>query len=202
MVVVRGEAGIGKTSLWRWALQRGRGAGAGTLVTRATEEELPGPIVALVDLFDGIAGCEDTLAADVDLFERGRRVLAAVRRLSSSSPLVVAIDSRRRSRSTCSPPTPPRTRSRSAPARSSRRAPVRLRDAVLHRDGEQRRRGPPALPLARRPGGAAAAAGAGRSPRALEVELGEEFVGASPGQTAVLLAGEAIVGHGTIAAAA
>ena len=48
--------------------------------------------MALVDLFDGIAGCEDTLAADIDLFERGRRVLAAVRRLSSSSPLVVAID--------------------------------------------------------------------------------------------------------------
>ena len=37
---------------------------------------------------------------------------------------------------------------------------------------------------------------------ALEVELGEEFVGASPGQTAVLLDGETIVGHGTIAAAA
>ena len=46
-----------------------------------------------------------------------------------------------------------------------------------------------------------ATAGAGRH-EALEVELGEEFVGASPGQTAVLLDGETIVGHGTIAAAA
>jgi tRNA U34 2-thiouridine synthase MnmA/TrmU len=36
----------------------------------------------------------------------------------------------------------------------------------------------------------------------LDVELGEDFAGASPGQTAVLLAGEAIVGHGTIVAAA
>ena len=35
----------------------------------------------------------------------------------------------------------------------------------------------------------------------LEVALGEDFAGVSPGQTAVLLAGEAIVGHGTIAAA-
>ena len=43
------------------------------------------------------------------------------------------------------------------------------------------------------------AAGAGGHP-ALEVELGEAFAGASPGQTAVLLAGETIVGHGTIAA--
>jgi tRNA U34 2-thiouridine synthase MnmA/TrmU len=36
----------------------------------------------------------------------------------------------------------------------------------------------------------------------LRVELGEDFAGVSPGQTAVLLRGEAIVGHGTIAAAA
>jgi tRNA-specific 2-thiouridylase len=35
----------------------------------------------------------------------------------------------------------------------------------------------------------------------LEIALGEDFAGVSPGQTAVLLAGEAIVGHGTIAAA-
>jgi tRNA U34 2-thiouridine synthase MnmA/TrmU len=33
------------------------------------------------------------------------------------------------------------------------------------------------------------------------VELSEDFAGVSPGQTAVLLAGESIVGHGTIAAA-
>jgi tRNA-specific 2-thiouridylase len=35
----------------------------------------------------------------------------------------------------------------------------------------------------------------------LEIALGEDFAGVTPGQTAVLLAGEAIVGHGTIAAA-
>jgi len=33
----------------------------------------------------------------------------------------------------------------------------------------------------------------------LHIELGEAFAGAAPGQTAVLLAGERIVGHGTIA---
>jgi tRNA U34 2-thiouridine synthase MnmA/TrmU len=33
----------------------------------------------------------------------------------------------------------------------------------------------------------------------LRVELGEDFTGVTPGQTAVLLRGEAIVGHGTIA---
>ncbi|MGB7686017.1 MAG: aminomethyltransferase beta-barrel domain-containing protein, partial [Solirubrobacterales bacterium] len=44
-------------------------------------------------------------------------------------------------------------------------------------------------------------AGRGRH-EALEVALGEEFAGVSPGQTAVLMEGETIVGHGTIAAPA
>jgi tRNA-specific 2-thiouridylase len=77
---------------------------------------------------------------------------------------------------------------------------VRLRDAVLHRSGEEvdavrLRYHSAAVPAA------LSAAGAGPHPE-LDVELGAAFFGASPGQTAVLLAGEAIVGHGTIAAAA
>jgi tRNA-uridine 2-sulfurtransferase len=77
---------------------------------------------------------------------------------------------------------------------------VRLRDAVLHRSGEEvdavRLRYHSATVPA-----ALSAAGAGAHPE-LDVELGAAFFGASPGQTAVLLAGEAIVGHGTIATAA
>ncbi len=77
---------------------------------------------------------------------------------------------------------------------------VHVRDATLHRDGARvdavrLRYHSRALPAS------IGAAGRGRHD-ALEVELGEEFVGASPGQTAVLLEGETIVGHGTIAAAA
>jgi tRNA-uridine 2-sulfurtransferase len=77
---------------------------------------------------------------------------------------------------------------------------VRLRDAVLHRSGEEvdavrLRYHSATVPAALQ------AAGAGPHPE-LDVELGAAFFGASPGQTAVLLAGEAIVGHGTIAAAA
>jgi tRNA-uridine 2-sulfurtransferase len=76
---------------------------------------------------------------------------------------------------------------------------VHVRDATLHRDGARvdavrLRYHSRALPAS------IGAAGRGRH-AALEVELGEEFVGASPGQTAVLLEGETIVGHGTIAAA-
>src|SRR5215213_1413068 len=77
---------------------------------------------------------------------------------------------------------------------------VRLRDATLHRSGERvdavRLRYHSATVPA-----ALTAADAGAHPE-LDVELGAAFFGASPGQTAVLLAGEAIVGHGTIAAAA
>jgi tRNA-specific 2-thiouridylase len=74
---------------------------------------------------------------------------------------------------------------------------VRVRDAVLHRDGAEvdavklryRSRALPAK---------MGATGKGRHPT-LEVELGEAFAGVAPGQTAVLMAGEKVVGHGTIA---
>ncbi|HEU4905200.1 MAG TPA: tRNA 2-thiouridine(34) synthase MnmA [Solirubrobacterales bacterium] len=74
---------------------------------------------------------------------------------------------------------------------------VRIRDAVLHRDGARvdgvrlRYRAAP-IPAS------IATAAPGRHP-ALDVQLGESFDAASPGQAAVLLCGEAIVGHGTIA---
>jgi tRNA-specific 2-thiouridylase len=75
---------------------------------------------------------------------------------------------------------------------------VRVRDAVLHRDGSEvdavklryRSRALPAT---------LSAAGKGRH-SSLEVELAEGFPGVAPGQTAVLMAGDRIVGHGTIAA--
>jgi len=77
---------------------------------------------------------------------------------------------------------------------------VRIRDAVLHRDGDSvdavklRYRSTPIPALV-------SGARTGRHP-ALDLELGESFDAASPGQAAVLLCGEAIVGHGTIASAA
>jgi len=73
---------------------------------------------------------------------------------------------------------------------------VRIRDAVLHRDGERvdavklRYR---ATPISASVSGAEV----GRHAE-LDVKLGDSFDAASPGQAAVLLAGEAIVGHGTI----
>jgi len=74
---------------------------------------------------------------------------------------------------------------------------VRVRDAVLHREGSsvdsvKLRYRSRALPAT------VSAAGKGLHPN-LDVELGEAFPGVAPGQTAVLMAGERIVGHGTIA---
>lgn len=74
---------------------------------------------------------------------------------------------------------------------------VRLHRAVLHRDGKSvdgvrlRYR---SRPVPADVGGAAVG-----EHDELEVALGEAFVGAAPGQAAVLMAGEKIVGHGTIA---
>lgn len=74
---------------------------------------------------------------------------------------------------------------------------VRVRDAVLHRDGD--RVDAVKLRYRARPVPASLSA-AGPGPHdALEIELDEPFDAASPGQAAVLLCGEAIVGHGTIA---
>ncbi len=95
---------------------------------------------------------------------------------------------------------------------------INLRDALLHRDGDRvdgirlryhsralpARMRPAAAPDAGPDGSGSAAALANLRPgrhKSLSVELGEAFDAASPGQTAVLLAGESIVGHGTIAAA-
>jgi tRNA-uridine 2-sulfurtransferase len=77
---------------------------------------------------------------------------------------------------------------------------VRLQNAVLHRAGDS----VDAVRLRYRsqPVPASVPAAASGSLAELEIALGEDFAGVSPGQTAVLLAGEAIVGHGTIAAAA
>jgi tRNA-uridine 2-sulfurtransferase len=74
---------------------------------------------------------------------------------------------------------------------------VGIRDAVLHRDGKRI----DAVKLRSHATPIPASVSSGEAGRhaVLQVDLGESFDAASPGQAAVLLAGETIVGHGTIA---
>jgi tRNA-specific 2-thiouridylase len=78
------------------------------------------------------------------------------------------------------------------------RTGLTIRNAVLHRDGStvdavRLRYRATAIP-------AAVLAGMGLH-ETLEVELREPFEGVSPGQAAVLLSGDSVVGHGTIVSA-
>jgi DNA-binding CsgD family transcriptional regulator len=91
-LVIRGPAGIGKTAIWREAIDRVRAAGYLVLVTRPAEEELGGSMIGLLDLFDGVDPDPAVLDPDTDLFERGRAVLATLRRLTDAQPVVLAID--------------------------------------------------------------------------------------------------------------
>ena len=77
---------------------------------------------------------------------------------------------------------------------------IHVRDAILHRDGARVDNVRLRYHSATLPASVGAAA-PGRH-AALELELAEPFDAAAPGQTAVLMDGETIVGHGTIAAAA
>jgi tRNA-specific 2-thiouridylase len=73
---------------------------------------------------------------------------------------------------------------------------VRLRNAVMHRDGARVDR--VRLRYHTDPVPARVSAPAGRHDR-LEVELDRPFDGPAPGQAAVLMSGDVVVGHATIA---
>jgi predicted ATPase len=54
MLVIVGEPGIGKTTLWRAGVERCRRAGFRVLQARPAEEEMPLVLGALVDLFERV----------------------------------------------------------------------------------------------------------------------------------------------------
>lgn len=109
-LLVRGEPGIGKTSVWTAATTAAREAGALLLVSRPVEAELPLGYAGLGDLFGAVATTmvdelpgplgralaaalllrNDSEAADP--LAVGRGTLAALRLLAAHGPVVVAID--------------------------------------------------------------------------------------------------------------
>src|SRR5262249_5604922 len=86
---ITGEPGIGKTTIWRYALDRCSVAGFELLTTRPAEEEMPLALGALAELFPQLG---DAPADDDVAFERGRAALAELRRHAVERPVVVAID--------------------------------------------------------------------------------------------------------------
>jgi DNA-binding CsgD family transcriptional regulator len=110
-IVVRGGPGIGKTALWRWGLDAAAQAGARVLVTRCVEVEMPLALSAIVDLlelpFGEVAsqlpvpqrralavalGLEEPPEQPAEPLTLSRAVLEVLRSLSTSAPVVVAID--------------------------------------------------------------------------------------------------------------
>jgi hypothetical protein len=91
-LLIRGDPGIGKTTLWRLSVQECEAAGFTVLTTRAAEEEMPLGMTGLVDLFERVGVDAAALVADDNPFARGRAVLNALRGLASAGPVVVAID--------------------------------------------------------------------------------------------------------------
>ena len=91
-LLLRGAPGIGKTAVWRLALQSCTHAGFEVLVTRPAEDEMPLGLAGLVDLFEHVDVDTGPLLVEDSPFARGRMVLAALRRLAETRPVVIAID--------------------------------------------------------------------------------------------------------------
>jgi DNA-binding CsgD family transcriptional regulator len=110
-VVISGEAGIGKTALWRTGVDLAETAGVSVLVTRCAEAEMPLALGGVGDLIENaLAEVADELAAPQrralavvvgleappeeapDPTALPRAFLACLRTLASRLPVVVAID--------------------------------------------------------------------------------------------------------------
>ena len=109
-VLIRGEAGMGKTLLWRAAVAAAEAEGIRVLVARCAAAEMPVPLGTLADLvepvFDEVAGVladpqRRALAASLAIDDGGSRpdrlalpraLQATLRVLAADRPLLVAID--------------------------------------------------------------------------------------------------------------
>ena len=91
-LILRGEAGIGKTALWRHAVARCRESGFDILLSRPAEEEMPLALGGLLDLFEHAELDVAALHDESNPISRGRVVLGELRRGSGVRPTVVAVD--------------------------------------------------------------------------------------------------------------
>jgi predicted ATP-dependent serine protease len=143
-LLIRGEPGIGKTTLWLEAVERARRAGFSVLVTRPAEEELTLALAGLVDLFEHEAADAAALAAEEDPLARGRAVLAGLRAAAGRGPALVAIDDLQWLDSPC-------RRSAGSDPRASRPGPAGPAGASPRARPRATPRGPSRPPAARPP---------------------------------------------------
>ena len=110
ILAVEGAPGIGKTTIWRAGVDRGRNTGFTVLTTRATEAEAGLALLGLADLFgdvgddvlvglprpqaDAFAGALLRVATPSGVDERAlfASVLGVVRAMSAAGPVLVAVD--------------------------------------------------------------------------------------------------------------
>ena len=110
-VMIRGDAGIGKTSLWRSAIVVAQDAGCRVLTSRCVEAEAKLSFTALGDIIDGVPDAvigslaiplrralnaallrEDAIAGPTDWRGVALAALGSIRGLSTLGPVLVAID--------------------------------------------------------------------------------------------------------------
>lgn len=109
-LMIAGEAGIGKTTVWAWAVERARSRGSTVLVARPAEAEAGLAFAGLTDLLsvvpaDGFAAIPELQRAALDAAllrtrparppERrliGTALLSLLRELSRAAEVVVAVD--------------------------------------------------------------------------------------------------------------
>jgi DNA-binding CsgD family transcriptional regulator len=91
-VLLHGEPGVGKTTLWRQSVHDCRKAGYEVLQTRPAEEERSLALAGLVDLFEGVVDDAVALAAAGDSLARGHATLAALSDCLRRGPVLIAID--------------------------------------------------------------------------------------------------------------
>ena len=109
--LVRGDAGIGKTTLWRAAVEATEQAGVRVLHTRCSEAEMPMALGGLGDLLDDVlreladelaepqrtalavaVGLEAPFEDRADAVSLPRAFLACLKKLAEQSPVLLAID--------------------------------------------------------------------------------------------------------------
>ncbi|NES39775.1 AAA family ATPase [Micromonospora sp. PPF5-17] len=91
-LLLRGEPGIGKTTLWRRALSAWRSAGGVVLVTRPVAEETAQAYSGLVDLLEHHVPDPVALSGAADPIARGRAVLDVLRDIAADRPALIAVD--------------------------------------------------------------------------------------------------------------